>query len=170
MRIFQLLFILIIASMLGCGENEKEISSINPVNWKKRSIELNPADSLVRGSSYLSVYSEIYSVTEERTHSLTVTVSIRNLSSTDSIFISRSDYYDTHGGLIRTYFDYPVFVRPLETIEIVIDEADAVGGTGGNFVFEWATKPGTHEPFFEAVMISTSGQQGISFTTRGIRR
>lgn len=164
---FSLAFIAVV--LLSCDE-PKEISSINPVNWQKRSIQLTQPDSLARGSSYLSVYSEIYSVTEERTHNLTVTVSIRNLSSTDSIFILRSDYYDTHGELIRTYFDYPVFVRPLETIEIVIDEGDEDGGTGGNFIFDWATNPLVHEPFFEAVMISTSGQQGISFTTRGIKR
>lgn len=163
-------FLPLLVLLFACEGGEKEISSINPVNWQRRSVQLENPDSLIVGSSYLSVYSEIYSVTEERTHNLTVTVSIRNLSSTDSIFITRSDYYDTHGELIRTYFDYPVFVRPLETIEIVIDEADEVGGTGGNFIFDWATKPDIHEPFFEAVMISTSGQQGISFTTRGIRR
>ncbi|PHN06537.1 DUF3124 domain-containing protein [Flavilitoribacter nigricans] len=169
MKVYFFPLFLIVFLLLGC-EEEKKISSIDPVNWQKRSISLPASDSLTRGSSYLSVYSEIYSVTEERTHNLTVTVSIRNVSSTDSVFILRSDYYDTHGELIRTYFDHPVFVAPLETIEIVIDEGDEVGGTGGNFIFEWATKPDIHEPFFEAVMISTSGQQGISFTTRGIRR
>lgn len=169
MRRYTFPFLVLIVLFFACKE-EKTISSINPINWKKRSVALDSPDSLIRGSSYLSVYSEIYSVTEERTHNLTVTVSIRNVSSTDSVFIQRSDYYNTHGELIRTYFDYPVYVAPLETIEIVIDEGDERGGTGGNFIFEWATKLNTHEPFFEAVMISTSGQQGISFTTRGIRR
>ncbi|NCP85182.1 MAG: DUF3124 domain-containing protein [Bacteroidetes bacterium] len=33
--------------------------------------------------------------------------------------------------------------------------------------YSWFTKLNSNSPFFEAVMISTSGQQGISFTTHG---
>lgn len=156
-------------ALAGCRE-EAVISSINPVNWEKRRLPAPLTDSLIIGSTYLSVYSEIYSVTEHRTHDLTVTVSMRNISSSDSVFLYRSDYYDTHGERIRTYFDQPIYIAPLETVEIVIDEADEHGGTGGNFIFDWAVRPGIHEPYFEAVMISTSGQQGLSFTTRGVRR
>lgn len=55
----------------------------------------------------------------------------------------------------------------METVEIVIDESDKEGGTGANFLFKWSISPNSSEPFFESVMLSTSGQQGISFTTRG---
>ena len=55
----------------------------------------------------------------------------------------------------------------METVEIVIDESDKEGGTGANFLFNWSIKPNSTEPFFESVMLSTSGQQGISFTTQG---
>ena len=57
----------------------------------------------------------------------------------------------------------------METVEIVIDQDDNEGGTGANFIFDWKIKPDTNEPLFEAVMISTYGQQGLSFTTTGIR-
>nr|WKN37869.1 DUF3124 domain-containing protein [Tunicatimonas sp. TK19036] len=160
--------------LIGCQQRQKgvsEISSLDPVNWKQRSIELDMNDSLlVQASSYLSVYSEIYQLTQGLTYSLTATVSIRNISSADSVFITRADYYNTQGDLIRTYLDNPIYVKPLETIEIVIDERDKDGGTGANFIFEWATRKEELEPHFEAVMISTTGQQGISFTTQGIKR
>ena len=55
-----------------------------------------------------------------------------------------------------------------ETLEIVIEETEEDGGTGGNFFFEWGVPKGDDPPFFEAVMISTLGQQGISFTTRAV--
>ena len=58
----------------------------------------------------------------------------------------------------------------METIEIVIDQVDSVGGTGGNFIFSWATENQYNEPLFEAIMISTDNQQGISFTTQGVKR
>ncbi|GGG55179.1 hypothetical protein GCM10010976_27560 [Bizionia arctica] len=124
---------------------------------------------MAKGQSYLSVYSEIYSITEHRTINLTVTVSLRNVSTLHNIYLFKANYYNTKGDLIRTYFDEPISLKPLETIEIVIDEKDDHGGSGANFVFDWALSNNDHEPFFEAVMISTSGQQGISFTTQGIK-
>ena len=155
--------------LTGC-KNQNEISSVNPVNWNKKRVQLSDPDSLIYGSSYLSVYSEVYERNEQLTFELTATVSMRNMSSTDSIFILRANYYHTSGLLTRTYFDFPILLKPLETIEIVVDHDDKEGGTGANFIFNWATKNSRNEPLFEAVMISTANQQGISFTTHGIKR
>lgn len=162
--------IIILALTLAACGYDRELSSIDPVNWEKRRITLAQPDSLAHGSTYLSIYSEIYDRNVQITHALTATVSMRNKSSTDSVYIHRADYYSTDGTLIRTYFDYPIYIRPLETIEIVIDQSDKEGGSGANFIFEWSAKKGALEPFFEAVMISTTGQQGISFTTQGVKR
>lgn len=159
--------IILVGVLIACGQ-QKEAVLFPTVNWDKRSVAPTTTDSLITGSTYLSVYSEIYQVTENRTYHLTVTVSMRNISSTDTVYILNTKYYHTKGDLIRTYFDKPIFIAPLETVEIVINEGDKEGGTGGNFVFEWAT-PKT-EPYFEAVMISTTGQQGLSFATQGIKR
>lgn len=160
-----LLLTLIIQS---CQEN-KEVSSIDPVNWEKRTINYSLNDSVIQGTSYLSVYSEIYSQTEHRTHNLTATISMRNTNRKDTVFIDKAEYFDTNGKLIRTYFDKTIFISPMETVEIIIDETDREGGTGANFVFEWKIYPASHEPLFEGIMISTSGQQGLSFTTHGKR-
>lgn len=164
-NIFRILIIAIIAS--AC-EEPQENSALEEVNWKERK-DFTLPDSLVSGKSYLSVYTAIYSLTEHKTHSLTSTISMRNMNSQDSIYIHKAQFYNTAGDLIRTYFDKPIFIKPNETVEIVIDELDNEGGTGANFVFEWSIKPQSNEPFFEGVMISTSGQQGLSFTTQGIK-
>ena len=86
MRAMKTVFYFIIISFLlismGC-ENQKEISSINPVNWDKRAVKYNLNDSLINGSTYLSVYSEIYSETEHATINLTATVSLRNINKRD---------------------------------------------------------------------------------------
>jgi hypothetical protein len=165
-----LLLCSIVFVLSGCENEEKSIDSFTPVNWEKHLANLKESDSLVRGSSYLSVYSEIYSITEHRSINLTVTASIRNVSSTDTIYVESANYYNTAGDLIRTYVDHPIFLKPLETIEIVINEKDTHGGSGANFIFEWAHKKERYGPTFDAVMISTSGQQGISFTTQGVNR
>ncbi len=132
-------------------------------------IDFEVPDSLIAGRTYLSVYSEIYSQTEHRTSNLTATVSLRNTSATDSVFVLSAEYFDTGGTIIRNYLDRPIYLLPLETVEIVIDQVDSKGGTGGNFIFDWRMKEGSSEPLFEGVMISTYGQQGLSFTTQGVR-
>ena len=154
--------------LLSCHE-EKEISSINPENWSKRGIDISKKDSLEYGKTYLSIYSQIYSISEHKTHNLTSMISLRNTSDKDTIYVLKANYYDTHGEHVRTYFNTPIYLRPLETAEIIIDEIDVSGGTGSNFIFEWKIPKGCSEPLFEGVMNSTMGQQGLSFATQGKR-
>ena len=159
--------ILTVLLFTACTE-PPDMSSVDPVNWANRRVEL-PADSLHRGTTYLSVYSHIYSQTEHRTHDLTATVSMRNVNQHDTVFIDRAEYFDTHGQSIRSYFNHCIILHLMETVEIVIDQQDQSGGSGANFMFDWHIRPGSAEPLFEGVMISTYGQQGLSFTTQGQR-
>lgn len=163
-----IVFISCIVLTFACNET-KEISSINPVNWSNRTANISTNDSLVLGKSYLSIYSQIYSISEHKTHNLTAMVSLRNTSELDTIYIVRAEYYDTHGKSVRKYFNQPIYLLPMETTEIIIDETDITGGTGSNFIFEWKTPKNCSEPLFEGIMNSTMGQQGLSFTTQGIR-
>ena len=162
------LFLSVCLLIFSC-EEKREYSSIEPNNWNKRTVNLNNKDSLIFGQTYLSVYSQIYSSSEDRTHNLTVTVSMKNINLKDTVFIEKANYYDTKGALIRTYFNKDIFIAPLETVEIIIDEVDQFGGTGGNFIFNWKKKKLTNDPHFESIMISTFGQQGLSFTSQGIK-
>ncbi|MCB0745345.1 MAG: DUF3124 domain-containing protein, partial [Ignavibacteriae bacterium] len=49
--------------------------------------------------------------------------------------------------------------------QFIIKETDITGGTAAKFVIMWAADKQVVKPFIEAVMISTSSQQGISFKT-----
>lgn len=162
------IFFTLILLITSCTQ-KKELSSINPENWTKRAINISTKDSLEYGKSYLSIYSQIYSLSEHKKHNLTAMVSLRNTSDKDSIYILSAKYYDTHGKTIRTYFDYPIYLTPMETTEIIIDEIDITGGTGSNFLFEWKLPKHSSEPLFEGIMTSTMGQQGLSFTTQAKR-
>lgn len=162
------LLLLISFLCFACNE-KKEISSINPENWSKRHIDISAKDSLEYGKSYLSIYSQIYSSSEHKTHNLTAMISMRNISDLDTIYLLKAEYFDTHGKSVRTYFDKPIFLAPMETTEIIIDEVDVEGGTGSNFIIEWKTPKGCPEPLFEGIMNSTMGQQGLSFSTQSKR-
>ena len=138
-------------------------------DWRTRTVPLDMDSPLESGSTYLSVYAQVYSRLDDATTSLTATVSIRNVCRADTVFLESVEYFDTRGDLVTRYIERPVFVLPMETLEIVIPDADGRGGSGGNFLFDWSVRPGAAEPRFEAVMISTSGQQGLSFATQGVR-
>lgn len=159
--------------LMGACEGKQEVSSYHSVHWEDRYAApdalKSTADSMQTGKTYLSVYSHIYSFSMEKSQPLTAMVSLRNVSETDTVYISKADYYDTHGQLIRHYFKKSIYLKPLETVEIVIDETDQHGGSGANFIFEWTAGSATAEPLFEAIMTSLRGTQGLSFTTTGRR-
>jgi hypothetical protein len=161
-------FILVLGFISSCS-NSETAAPPPAVDWSKKTVNISNADSLQKGSTYLSVYSHIYSLSEKRTSDLTVTISMRNTSQTDTLFIAKAEYFDTHGKSVKNYIDKPIFLTPMETVEIIIEQNDASGGSGANFIFDWMIKKSAPEPIFEAVMISTSGGQGLSFTTQGKR-
>jgi len=161
------LFSCLVVQLYACDEEMKK-EVVTQRNQFQRNIKHSLPDSLLRGSSYLSVYSQVYNETEHKTYNLTATVSIRNVNRSDTIYIDNAEYFNTRGHAIRKYFKKTVYLAPMETVEIVIDEIDQEGGTGANFLFDWRVKPLSNEPLFEAVMISSYGQ-GLSFTTKGKR-
>ena len=155
---------------VACESNEQPVSSLDPTDWAARRADAIPSDSsATQGATYLPSYSQIYTETEHRLFDLTGTISIRNINLSDTVYIRRAAYYDTQGQLVRDYFSEPIYLAPMETVSIIIDMRDRSGGTGDNFYFEWSVPRGVHEPLFEGVYISTYGQQGISFSTRGVR-
>ncbi|MGB3606157.1 MAG: DUF3124 domain-containing protein [Psychroserpens sp.] len=163
-----LIIIVLSLFIINC-DSKQDYDVIHSENWNKRQINLNAKDSLAYGKSYLSIYSQIYSLYQHKTHNLTAMASLRNVSDQDSVYILSAKYYDTHGTLLRTYFDKPIYLAPLETTEIIIEELDVEGGTGSNFIFEWKIPKNAPAPLFEGIMNSTVGQQGLSFTTQAVR-
>lgn len=166
---YRIIFYICAALFVSSCSNEESSKRTLSQNWSDHYIKLPSTDSLETGKTYLSIYSQIYSTTEERLHNLTSTVSIRNTNLNDTIYILDASYYNTQGNHIRRYFERPIFVAPMETIEIVVEFDDDAGGTGGNFIFEWKKEKESNTPFFEGVMISMYGQIGLSFSTQGIK-
>ncbi len=173
MKNMKIIWLFLLVLTLGCSQEEKSTAvqqkNIHREDWSKRAANIAETDSLVFGETYLSVYSEMYSFSQKQKFNLTGMISMRNVSETDTIYLLRADYYDTAGTKIRSYFDHPVYLRPMETVEIVIAHDDVEGGTGSNFLFEWKTPPGDPEPLFEGVMNSMQGNRGVAFVTHGRR-
>jgi len=116
---------------------------------------------------YVPAYSHIYSGDREQPIYLAVTLSIRNTDMDHAITITRVDYFDSEGQLIKRYLDTPVPLKAMASTRYVIKESDKVGGSGANFIVDWKADRPLSPALIETVMISTRQSQGISFTSRG---
>lgn len=123
---------------------------------------------LVKGEVvYVPVYSDIYGTGGNKKIKLSATLSIRNTDMQNEIIVSVVDYYDTHGKLIRNYIESPIKLKPLQTVNYLVDYNEELGGVGANFIVEWVAEEEVNEPIIEAVMIGTSSSLGISFVCGG---
>jgi hypothetical protein len=131
-----------------------------------RSVTLDKT-KVVRGQTvYVPIYSHIYHYnSQDHVMNLSATLSIRNTDLTNSIIITSVRYYDTDGKLIRQDIKSPVELKPLASTDFFIAADDTSGGSGANFIVEWVAEKTVYEPVIEAVMISTSSSQGISFVS-----
>ncbi len=131
----------------------------------------NPAASetkLLKGQTvYVPAYSHIYHGDREQPFYLTVTLSIRNTDLVHPITIVSIDYFDSDGKRLKRFTDIAVKLGAMGTAEYVVKESDKAGGSGANFIVVWKAEQKVTEPIIETVMIGTSTQQGISFTSRG---
>jgi hypothetical protein len=152
----------------SCIENSQNLNPKGEDIFETHKTIEKLSNSIIYDTIYVPIYSEIYSGTKKTLFDLTATLSIRNTSMTDTIFISTIDYYNTTGELVRNYLKSNISLKPLETIDYVIEEKDKTGGTGSNFIIIWSAKCVNLHPVFQGVMISTHGQQGISYLTNGI--
>lgn len=112
---------------------------------------------------YVPSYSHIYIRDAERTMNLATTLSIRNTSPTDTLTLTRIDYYDSEGQKVRSYLNRTRQLGPLSSTHVVVEENDLRGGVGANFIVQWRATHPVSPPVVETIMITTQSTQGISF-------
>ena len=115
---------------------------------------------------YVPVYSHIYIGDKERPFNLAVTLSVRNIDPRQGLRLTRVDYFNTEGVLIRHYLSKPLELGPLGSTRYVIQEKDTEGGSGANFLVRWESASAMNPPVVESVMIGAQSGQGISFTSQ----
>ena len=116
---------------------------------------------------YVPIYSDIYVDKANQNSLLSATLSIRNTSYKDSLFISKIDYFNTEGQMVRSYVDNMIRLTPMGTLNYVIEKEDDSGGPGANFIVEISSKNKNVKPLIQAVMIGHTGNKGFAFSTDG---
>lgn len=161
-----------IGLLCGCGEDGAAGSrSTKVVAGKKVDSAVLTTFSNPRSAHgelvYVPIYSSVFHQTADREYLMTATLSIHNIDLTETIQVSTVSYFDTDGGPVREFLSEPIILEPLATRQFIVPEKDRSGGSGANFLVKWESETDASRPLIEAVMISTSGQQGISFTSQG---
>ena len=132
------------------------------------SLTAMPAENLaVSGAFYVPVYSSVSMSQGKLRADFSVTLSIHNASETRPLVLKRVAYFDTAGKMVESYLKSPVALKPFSTIEVFIAASDVRGGTGANFVVDWAATGEIAEPAVEALMVGGVGAAHYAFVSQG---
>ncbi len=148
--------------------NSKQTNSPASSQISPQEVKLDETLKIATGQTiYVPIYSEIYFFNRTRTLQLAATLSVRNTDSENPIIINSVKYYDSDGNLVKDHLESPLRLAPLASTEFIVDQNEQTGGSGANFIVEWVAETEVFEPILEAVMVSTTSQQGISFLSKG---
>lgn len=127
-----------------------------------------PSENLaVSGAFYVPVYSSVSMSQGKLRADFSVTLSVHNASETRPLVLKRIAYFDTSGKMVESYLKSPVALKPFATVEVFIPASDVRGGTGANFVVDWAAASEIAEPAVEALMVGSVGPGHYAFISQG---
>jgi hypothetical protein len=117
----------------------------------------------VSGTFYVPVYSSVSMSQGKLRAEFSVTLSIHNASETQLLVLRRI----AGGKLVESFLRAPVALKPFSTVEVFVPVTDVRGGTGANFVVDWAATGEIAEPVVEALMFGGLGSGHYAFISQG---
>ena len=158
----------LISLLLGCQEKKFKLhyDHTDVMYIDKSSLP----DLDIHEDVYVSAYSDLYYENQSVKTYFTVILSLRNISFTDTIYFNNIDYYSSEGKLLRKYIDNVLMLRPMESMEYIVQESEREGGTGANFIVSYAAKSNLkNHPHIETIMMGNLDNYRFAFTSRGVR-
>lgn len=170
MKAYLVLFSMLIAiSAFSCKVPDPNARETGEDELKSRELsrEIDKSEMEYQDVVYVPIYSDIYIDEQNQKSLLAATLSIRNTSYVDSLFISKIDYFNTSGELVRNFLGNTISLPPMGTINYVIEKHDDTGGAGANFIVVINARSKNVRPVVQAIMIGENGNKGFSFSTDG---
>ncbi len=163
------LFFLLLFSLFSCHPPNPNVSKTGKDELKSLELDhkMDKSEMTYQDIVYVPIYSDIYLDVQNQKSLLAATLSIRNTSFEDSLFVSKIDYFNTEGVLVRSYIDNAISLPPMATINYVIEKEDDTGGAGANFIVALNAKNKKIQPLIQAIMIGQTGNKGFAFSTDG---
>lgn len=164
-----LIFFLTTLFLNSCLEQNPNLNKSGEDELKSLEVEktLDKEQIHFKDIIYVPIYSDIYIEKTNPQQQLTATLSIRNTSFNDTLYISKIDYYNTDGILVRKYIDKTISLNPMGTVNYVIEKEDNSGGSGANFIIELNAINADIKPLIQAIMIGHFNNKSFSFSTDG---
>jgi len=124
-------------------------------------------------SLYLPVYANVQYGDRDgsgNTRQLPVSalVSIHNTDLDRPMRVIAARYYATDGKFIRNFLATPRVLKPMETLEFLVERRDVAGGSGSNFVVQWAADAMVSPPLVQALHLEIQTNRSIVFTTDAV--
>ncbi len=166
MKLFTFILVLSI-TLVSCVDNKpnRTVTGQDELESLELETPIIKGDIEFNDTLYVPIYSDIYVDVANQKSLLAATLSIRNTSFSDSLYVSTIDYYDTEGNLVKNFLNKPISLRPMATVNYVIERENDIGGSGANFIVVLSAKQSDVRPLVQAVMIGHNGNKGFSFTT-----
>lgn len=131
--------LVLLSNITLCGCNSKDPNTTKSGKVELESLEINREltsnEKKYEDIIYVPIYSDIYIDKLNKKALLSATLSNRNTSFSDSIYISTIDYY-TEGRIVRSFVEWPLSLAPMATVNYVIEKEDTEGGHGANFIIK----------------------------------
>ena len=95
-------------------------------------------------------------------------VSIHNTDFDKPLKLLSARYYSTEGKFLRNFISSPRILKPMETLELLVERRDVVGGSGANFVIQWESEVPISPPLVQALHVELQTNRAIVFTTDAV--
>ena len=95
-------------------------------------------------------------------------VSIHNTDLDKPLKLLSARYYSTEGKFLRNFISSPRILKPMETLELLVERRDVVGGSGANFVIQWESEVPISPPLVQALHVELQTNRAIVFTTDAV--
>lgn len=165
--------VLITISLTACNPPEKDPNILYSAEHKDP-IKALEVDAIPNNNMpfqklyYVPVYSNIYGDEDSPKVMLSATLSIRNTSLDNSLYVTKIDYYNTKGDFVRSYLTKSIELPPMGTLNYIVEKQDDTGGDGANFVVAIESEAKNVSPLIETIMIGTFSNKAFSFTSDSV--
>ena len=149
--------------------NKKDNPAIHYPTEQYEYISVDTSKTTFKNTIYVPIYSHVYIINGTRPLYLAATLSIRSTDFSDSIFVSKVDYYNSKGQLIKKYLDKSLLLKPMHSAEFIVEENNTEGGAGAFFLISSSASKPVNDLLVQAIMTSQASNVAISFKTEGIK-
>jgi hypothetical protein len=95
-------------------------------------------------------------------------VSFHNTDPDKPVRLLAARYYATDGKFLRDYITSVRVVKPMETVELLVERREVAGGSGANFLIQWEAAAPVSPPLVQALHVEMQTNRAIVFVTDAV--